>query len=104
MGYVTRLKHSSRTNDNNIESRIGRNITPQPNGCWLYGNTPDRYGQDRQSVVRVHRFVYETLVGPIPDDHHLHHKCQTKACCNPAHLEPLTAAEHAAAHKKLNAA
>lgn len=98
MGHVTQLKHTSQINDSNVESRIGRNITPQPNGCWLYGTDPDKYGLDRVAVGTVHRFVYETLVGAIPDGHHLHHKCKTKACCNPAHLEPLTPAEHAAAH------
>lgn len=51
--------------------------------------------------VRVHRWVYEILVGPIPGDHVLHHTCETKRCVNPAHLEPLTPSEHAAVHAAL---
>lgn len=32
--------------------------------------------------------VYERLVGPIPEDIDLHHRCPNKACVNPEHLEP----------------
>lgn len=100
MGHISSMRSFGSKNDDNIESRIGRSITPQPNGCWIFRNVEEIYGSTRE-ISRVHRFVYETLVGPIPQDHHLHHKCVTPACCNPAHLEPLTPAEHAAAHKKL---
>lgn len=90
------------------EEKIGRRIVPQPNGCWLYRNDPDRYGHatisDGTSYnVAVHRFVYETLVGQIPNGHHLHHKCQTRGCCNPKHLVPLTPREHMLEHDRLRA-
>lgn len=104
MAKRTLIYSTADKNDDNHETRIGRRIQPQPNGCWIYGDDPDKYGSDRKLVVRVHRFVYETLVGPIPKGHHLHHKCQTPACCNPAHLEPLSPDEHAKAHKDLRAA
>ncbi|TDD77726.1 HNH endonuclease [Actinomadura rubrisoli] len=44
---------------------------------------------ERKNVV-VHRFVYESLVGPIPEGLVLDHLCRVRACCNPAHLEPVT--------------
>lgn len=80
---------------------IGEKITPDANGCWIYGDREDYstvVGNDGRWVP-VHRFVYETLVGPIPKRHHLHHLCETPGCCNPDHLEPLTPREHAAAHR-----
>lgn len=67
-------------------------------GCWLWkGNiVGGGYGQvhrDRQ-LVMVHRLVYETLVGPIPDGLELDHLCRVPPCVNPAHLEPVTHSEN----------
>jgi hypothetical protein len=51
--------------------------------------------------------MYELMVGPIPDGYDLDHlchtsapdcrqgrRCQHRACCNPAHLEPVTSREN----------
>lgn len=38
----------------------------------------------------VHRLLYTLLVGPIPDELVLDHKCKDRACCNPSHVEPVT--------------
>ena len=69
-----------------------------PEACWLYPGYLDRNGYARLRVrtpdgyrmLRVHRMIYEHLVGPIPEGLELHHRCETPACCNPAHLEPVT--------------
>jgi hypothetical protein len=58
-------------------------------------------------VVLAHRAMYELMVGPIPEGHDLDHLCHTndptchldrdcphRACCNPAHLEPVTEREN----------
>lgn len=96
----------ARERPDGIEMRIGKKIRIDPGGCWIYGD-PDEYQRAASftgdSPVLVHRFVYETLVGPIPDGHHLHHKCEVKGCCNPEHLEALTPLEHAAAHRESRA-
>jgi HNH endonuclease len=83
--------------------RIGAQIEPQHDGCWLWRGNPDTYGKPNQhgSSVLVHRYVYRILVGPIPDGHDLHHTCETPGCCNPAHLVPLTHSEHRALHHQL---
>jgi hypothetical protein len=52
------------------------------------------------SRERAYRLVYAWLVGPIPAGHHLHHRCENPLCCNPAHLEPLTPAEHKRRHPR----
>lgn len=65
--------------------------------CWIWvGRTRKGYGQfdiDGGSV-EAHRYAYELLVGPIPDgltlDHVEARGCTSKACVNPAHLEPVT--------------
>lgn len=57
--------------------------------------------------VLAHRALYELMVGPIPAGHDLDHLCHTadptclrdrdcphRACCNPAHLEPVTEREN----------
>lgn len=101
-------EHRSRAEsvqDNSVEARIGKAITVQPDGCWTIGTAN---GYVRRTLpsgnVAMHRWVYETLVGPVPEGHHLHHKCQRPSCCNPSHLEPLTPKEHKAAHRRLPAA
>lgn len=61
--------------------------------CWLWtGGLAAGYGlfwlDGKQ--VKTHRFAYELLVGPIPDGLVLDHLCRVPACCNPAHLEPVS--------------
>lgn len=64
--------------------------------CWLWTASvrPDGYGQFRdaelRTVVLAHRYVYELLVGPIPDGLTLDHLCRVRHCVNPDHLEPVT--------------
>jgi HNH endonuclease len=69
-----------------------------PNDCWPWRakTTANGYGlfwaDDR--FVMAHRFVYELLIGPIPDGLQLDHLCRTRSCVNPSHLEPVTSREN----------
>lgn len=89
--------------DASLEARIGSRIERHPDGCWLYNDKRDQYVVLPQVGGGLHRWVYETLVGPIDEGLHLHHECRNPGCCNPAHLLPLTPKEHKARHKQLDA-
>ena len=82
-------------------------VVPQPNGCWIWigARRPDGYGVLTVGgrTRRAHRWFYELLNGPIPQelvaDHTCHNAdlscvggpaCPHRACVNPAHLEPTT--------------
>ncbi len=59
--------------------------------CWEYSG-PRRGGPGYRGHKKsyAHRYAYEQLVGPIPPKHDIDHLCRNRACCNPAHLEPVT--------------
>lgn len=73
-------------------------------GCWELPVYDDPKPRARYGVVSAveygakkelaHRFMYRQLVGPIPEEHFLDHRCLNKACCWPRHLEPVTHAEN----------
>lgn len=75
---------------------------PDLGPCWIWQGRPSREGYGRigldggrhAPVMLVHRFVYELLVGPIPDGLTLDHLCRVRLCVNPAHLEPVTRGEN----------
>lgn len=66
--------------------------------CWLWTAQidADGYGHFRWDGKRgaAHRFAYEYFIGPIPNGLQLDHLCRTRACVNPAHLEPVTCREN----------
>jgi hypothetical protein len=57
--------------------------------CWTHlgGTVTKGYGQaSDRGQSPIHRYVWERLVGPIPDGMVLDHMCRNRACCNPDHL------------------
>lgn len=76
--------------------------TPLRGGCLAWAGARDGKGYGnvarmRQGVGKnwiVHRLVYELSIGPIPDKHDVHHRCENKLCINPEHLEAVTRREH----------
>lgn len=76
--------------------------------CWIWQGATCAKGSGIGRPFKIsrngrsdapYRHYYERHVGPIPEGHHLHHTCETPMCVNPAHLEPLTPAEHTRLHK-----
>lgn len=64
-----------------------------PNECWLWQGYQDPsghgqikcFGRSGQSY-KAHRVAYTVAYGPIPEGMIVRHRCDTPACCNPAHL------------------
>lgn len=83
-------------------SRLPERVTSKikfTDSCWLWQNAKTNgYGvvwsTPEKRVVRAHRLVYETLVGPIEPGLHLDHLCRVPSCVNPEHLEPVTPREN----------
>lgn len=70
---------------------------PEPNtGCWLWLGTINHegYGKvhstERGTRVFAHRASYEREFGPIPPGLQIDHRCRTRSCINPRHLEAVT--------------
>jgi hypothetical protein len=58
--------------------------------CWLWMGAKKQYGYGMCNIndktYLAHRIAYTLACGPIPDGLLVCHKCDTPACCNPAHL------------------
>ena len=77
---------------------------PNENGClnWLGAKTKAGYGEmtigsrtdGSQTTVYAHRFVYELLIGPIPEGLEIDHLCRNRPCVNVLHMEPVTTREN----------
>jgi hypothetical protein len=61
--------------------------------CWVWRGFLHR-GYGRFNHVLAHRFAYEQLRGEIPAGLGLDHLCETSACVNPWHLEPVPQTEN----------
>jgi hypothetical protein len=86
-----------------IENRVVKSpcIYPSLDPCWLwvggqYGGLNESgsqlYGgirpyKNSTKKYRVHRITYQIFCGELNENQMLRHRCDTKSCCNPTHLE-----------------
>ncbi|WP_163365782.1 HNH endonuclease signature motif containing protein, partial [Enterobacter asburiae] len=54
------------------------------------------YGSIRTGgkALRVHRFVWESVNGPVPDGMDVDHICRNRLCCNINHLRLASRSEN----------
>lgn len=64
-----------------------------PGPCWIWEASSDRrgYGQffDGNTMVKAYKWAYVSALGPVAAGLDLDHRCRVRACCNPAHLDPV---------------
>lgn len=65
-----------------------------PDECWIWVGCrhPRGYGQfwNGDKIVRAHRWIYESLLGPVSTDLVIDHLCRNTSCVNPRHLQEVT--------------
>ena len=68
-------------------------------GCWYWTGACNHHGYPRFELRKqswlVHRYAYDRLVGPIPDDMTLDHlQCTSHRCIHPGHMQVVTRSEN----------
>lgn len=81
-----------------LDNGLALKIAPCPvTGCWLWSSwQAGGYGRIkvRGKSYQAHRYIYELLIGPIPNGLQLDHLCRQTFCVNPEHMEPVTQREN----------
>lgn len=81
-----------------VAERISRSVVVDENGCWIWQKHLGRHGYGHLVVGGkswlAHRASYTAGKGEIAAGLTLDHLCRVRACVNPAHLEPVSAAEN----------
>lgn len=61
-----------------------RKTTPIPRGVFNFNG----------KAVLAHRWIYQQLIGPIPNGLELDHLCRNPSCVRPSHLQAVTHSEN----------
>lgn len=75
------------------DARFRSHIEISPDGCWLWTAALNQDGYAWFSVASVpclgHRWSWERVNGPVPEELELDHLCRTRRCVRDDHLEPV---------------
>jgi hypothetical protein len=73
-------------------------VVELPSGCWVWTGCTDDDGYGKVQVdgrdLKVHRYLYEEIVGEIPEGFEIDHVCCTRTCVKPLHLTAMTHADN----------
>ncbi len=91
-----KIKGSKNKDPNNIWKFIKFQLKGKKHWLWLGHIDTDGYGTIRfnNKAYKAHNFVWLYLVGEIPKELQMDHKCRLRNCVNPDHLEPVTPKEN----------
>ena len=82
-----------------VDKLLSKIETVTESGCWIWMGSvnPNGYGSftdaklvPERRTFSAHRYIYEAMKGPIPDNCDLDHLCRVRCCVNPDHLEPVS--------------
>jgi len=69
---------------------LEKRLVSTPSGCLEWRGGVDRGGYGKTRVryrhIRLHRYAWESLRGPIPDGISVLHRCDNRRCANVEHL------------------
>ena len=90
--------------DSRLPERVWAKVEVLNNGCWEWTahRNHDGYGRigvgsrsdGTRRLVYLHRWVYEQMVGPVPDGLEIDHLCRNRACIRLEHLDVVTHREN----------
>lgn len=94
---ITYVGHAAE--DHEVFRRFMKFVSPEPmSGCWLWtgGMQTRGYGffWSGTEDVLAHRYSWAAHFTDVSPHLQLDHRCRTRLCVNPAHLEPVTAMEN----------
>lgn len=95
---LNRSHYQPQINDPEAAKKLLGRVEKMDSGCWIWTGCTDAkgYGRIRYAgkMYWVHRFSHALFFGEVPEGWHVHHKCHTKDCVNPDHLEAITESEN----------
>jgi hypothetical protein len=85
--------------DNRLPLRFWNKTSPCPaSGCWLWVGAVNSAGYGKIQLggrlVHSHRAAYTAANGDIKPGLQIDHLCRVRSCCNPLHLEAVSASEN----------
>jgi hypothetical protein len=103
-----RIKEYKGRRNQDVDIRFWSRVNiGENNECWPwtgriwsigrkpYGRFTTANGKPGGIKWYAHRYAWTSINGTIPSHLQIDHICRNKLCCNPAHMQLLTATDHA---------